>query len=75
MNIKECIKSGIIGGVISVVITVAIVYAVIPLPASSVENALGNGITALICGFMSAFMGLLTYMKKQNVTELQEKSN
>ena len=33
----------------------------VPIPKTALANAVGNGISGLLSGFMAAFIGLLTY--------------
>lgn len=65
MNIKECIKAGLIGMIISGVISFAINYFIIPCPTTVIQNAVGNGISGVLSGAISGFLGVFFYIKSQ----------
>lgn len=65
MNIKECIKAGLIGMIISGVISFAINYFLIPCPSTVIQNAIGNGISGVLSGAISGSLGVFFYMKSQ----------
>lgn len=58
------VKIGIIGGVIGFGMSFLVNYFLLPIPATEMSNAIGNGISGLASGFMAGFMGLLIHLKK-----------
>jgi len=64
-NMSEVIKAAIIGGVMGLIPSFLINYFLAPMPESVLANAIGNGISGLISGFM----GLLVYFKQMSKTD------
>jgi hypothetical protein len=60
-NIRELLKSGFIAGIVSAAISFLLNYYLLPFPATLLDDAIGHGIGGFMCGFISAFMGLLIY--------------
>lgn len=63
MNIKECVKAAVIGMIISGVISFAINYFLVPCPITVIQNAMGNGISGVMSGAISGFLGVFFYQK------------
>ena len=69
-NMSEVIKAAIIGGVMGLIPSFLINYFLMPMPDTVLANAIGNGMSGLISGFMEGFMGLLVYFKQTGKTTL-----
>ena len=70
-NIIELLKSSFIAGIASAAISFLLNYYLLPFPATLLDNAIGHGIGGFMCGFISAFMGLLIYMLHHRVRKVQ----
>jgi hypothetical protein len=70
-NIIELLKSGFIAGTASAVISFLLNYYLLPFPATLLDNAIGHGIGGFMCGFISAFVGLLIYMMHRRMQKVQ----
>ena len=55
---KEALNAGLIGGIGGLIFSMIINYFVIPMPESLIVNALGNGISGLISGFMGGYLAI-----------------
>ena len=70
-NIIELLKSGLIAGTASAVISFLLNYYLLPFPVTRLDNAIGHGIGGFMCGFISAFVGLLIYMLHRRMQKVQ----
>lgn len=60
-RVSEAVKSGLMGGLASGVISGLLNYLVIPFPQNPLDNAVGHGISGLLCGFISAAAAILIH--------------
>jgi hypothetical protein len=70
-NITELSKSGFLAGTASAVISFLLNYYLLPFPVTRLDNAIGHGIGGFMCGFISAFVGLLIYMLHRRMQKVQ----
>jgi len=70
-NIGELLQGGFIAGTASAVISFLLNYYLLPFPETPLDNAIGHGIGGFMCGFISAFVGILIYMFHQRVRKVQ----
>ena len=64
---KESLKAGLIGGIGGLVVSMVINYYILPMPETVFANALGNGISDLMSGFMGGFLAIKkTNSKRKN---------
>ena len=70
-NIIELVKSGFMAGIVSAAISFLLNYYLLPFPATLLDNAIGHGIGGFMCGFISAFAGLLIYMLHHRMRKVQ----
>ena len=61
-NIIELLRSGFIAGIASAAISFLLNYYLLPFPVTLLDNAIGHGIGGFMCGFISAFVGVLIFM-------------
>jgi hypothetical protein len=69
-HIGDLVKGGFIAGTTSAVISFLLNYYLLPFPATSLDNAIGHGIGGFMCGFISAFVGILGYMLHQRTKKV-----
>ena len=70
-NIIELVKSGFMAGTVSAPISFLLNYYLLPFPATLLDNAIGHGIGGFMCGFISAFVGLLIYVLHHRMRKVQ----
>jgi hypothetical protein len=70
-NFIELLKSGFMAGMASAVISFLLNYYLLPFPITLLDNAVGHGVGGFMCGFISAFMGLLIYMLHHRIRKAQ----
>ncbi len=56
--------SGIVGGISSALISIILAAYVVPMPVDTAHHVVGYGIGGFMCGMLSGFMGVYTYMKR-----------
>ena len=61
-KMNEVLKSGLIAGIFSGSISCLLNYYLLPVPATTLDNAIGHGIGGFICGAVSASIGALLCM-------------
>ncbi len=54
---RAAVTTGLIGGIMGLPISFALNYFLVPMPETVLANALGNGISGLMSGFMGALSG------------------
>ncbi|TCK02939.1 hypothetical protein [Marinobacterium mangrovicola] len=64
VEIKEAIIAGIIGGVIAGGLSMLANHFLVPFPQTSMDNTVGHGITGLVSGLLSGFIGVMVALKK-----------
>ena len=55
---NAALKAGLMGGIGGLFFSMAINYFILPIPETLFINALGNGISGLISGFMGGFLAI-----------------
>jgi hypothetical protein len=70
-NISDLLKSGFIAGLVSAAISFLLNYYLLPFPATPLDNAIGHSIGGFMCGFISAFMGILIYLLHHRLIKVQ----
>ena len=65
---KEALKAGLLGGLGGLVFSMIINYFVIPMPETTFTNALGNGASGLISGFMGGYLAISKLRKNESST-------
>jgi hypothetical protein len=53
---SNAIKSGVIGDLMGFVMSALVNFYLLPLPSTLAHNAIGNGMSGLISGFMGVLM-------------------
>lgn len=64
-GIAPALRTGLIGGVLGGAISGLINYFVMPMPAGLLDQAFGHFISGGISGFLSGFIGLVTWIRAQ----------
>jgi len=70
-NFIELLKNGFMAGIASAVISFLLNYYLLPFPITLLDNAVGHGVGGFMCGFISAFMGLLIYILHHRIRKVQ----
>ncbi len=70
-NIIGLLTNSIIAGGISAFISFLLNYYLLPFPVTLLDNAIGHGIGGFMCGFISAFVGLLIYVFHRRMQKVQ----
>ncbi len=70
-NIIELLTNSVIAGGISALISFLLNYYLLPFPVTLLDNAIGHGIGGFMCGFISAFVGLLIYESHRRMQKVQ----
>ncbi|MEM9982941.1 MAG: hypothetical protein AAF734_10630 [Bacteroidota bacterium] len=63
MKNNAALKAGITGALAGMLFSALLNYFVIPIPETTFINAVGNGMSGLISGFMGGFMALKAFQK------------
>jgi len=53
---KKSFKAGLFGGIGGLIFSMVINYFILPMPETVFANAVGNGISGLISGFMGGYL-------------------
>ncbi len=70
-NIIELLTNSAIAGGISALVSFLLNYYLLPFPVTLLDNAIGHGIGGFMCGFISAFVGLLIYGLHRRMQKVQ----
>ena len=55
---NKALIAGLMGGIGGLVFSIIINYFILPMPETLFANALGNGISGLISGFMGGYLAI-----------------
>ena len=55
---NKALRAGLMGGIGGLVFSIIINYFILPIPETLYANALGNGISGLISGFMGGYLAI-----------------
>jgi len=62
---KKSFNAGLIGGIGGLIFSMVINYFILPMPETVLANAVGNGISGLISGFMGGYLAIKKISKNE----------
>jgi len=65
---NKALIAGLMGGIGGLVFSIIINYFILPMPETLFANALGNGISGLISGFMGGYLAIKKKEKNESNT-------
>ena len=62
--LKKALLNSIPSGIASALLSFAVAMFLVPFPETEVANAINNGISGLLSGFVGSVVTLIVYIKK-----------